>query len=115
MISKSDRKSAKGVSIVGNVLLVIFLSIFIVNYVRILLSGQALSFQAFIEHLSNVYAIPLPNLSSLIIAGNWGVFEFLRAFFNTLVSIFNFAVFFSVSAANAILMIFQVLPMFMLI
>lgn len=113
MISKSDRDSAKGVSIVGNVLLVVFLSILVINYIRVLSSGEVLTFQAFIEYLSNVYALPLPNLSSLAITGDWGVFEFLRYFFNTLVSIFNFGVWFSVSAANAVLMIVQVLPLFL--
>ena len=62
MINKSDKNTAKGVSIIGNVLLVVFLSILVINYIRVLNSGEILSFKAFIDYLSDVYALPLPIL-----------------------------------------------------
>lgn len=114
-LSKKERNLGERVSVVGNVLLVIFVTLFIVNYIRLsATNGGFFTFESLITQLSNVYAFPIPNLSNLTITADWGLFNFIKSFINLFTSLLNFAVFFSVSAVNAVMMIAQVLPMFLL-
>ena len=111
MITRSERNTARGVSIVGNVLGIIFLFAFIVTYMRITFSGSQLTFESILQRLSEVKAIPMPKMYQLDIPGNWGVLSFIKDFLVSIGSIFSFAVFFSISAANAVLMLAQILPL----
>lgn len=68
---------------------VIFMALFLVMFIQIVASsGQGLSFRYFLEVLTGAPNIPLGWLynvkNAMYLGGDWGIFDFIRAFINSL-------------------------------
>lgn len=87
---------------VFSIIIVILLSI---SLIRVLNSGDSISFSSFLEMLRDSPSINMPFriFKDLTITADWGVFNFLRNFINVLGNITSVAVFISAGLANVLL------------
>lgn len=100
--------SKNSISPILRILLVIFIVLFLFNYVRMLIvgSGHTVTFGSFLDLISNYQTnfslTNLANFNSLVIAGDWGVVDFLRVFLNSLTSIFSIGVYLALNLIDVI-------------
>ena len=70
------------------ILLIIFLLLLSLNFYRVIVGNHTVSFSSFITFLSETDTFDIPTLiRDLEIVADWGVFNFLRDFFNTFIAI----------------------------
>lgn len=98
-----------------NIILTIFIVLFVINFFRSIVDGVPLTFGAFLETLETVPSVSLDlAIPSLAGAGDWGLFEFLRTFLNSIIGILNIGIFFTSNIINLLLILIWVLRFFFL-
>lgn len=91
-MNKKSRDFGLGLKIVFTALAIIFTIVLIGNVIRISLNADTFTFTAFLEYISNAPAVDISFVELWNLGGNWGVFEFLRNFFNMFGSVLSFLV-----------------------
>lgn len=77
-----------------NIVLCIFLIIFIISVARSLFGGQSLSFSGFLNSLDSVPSIKINwTMIDGSIGGSWGIFDFFRTFLNSVIVVVNVLVY----------------------
>lgn len=90
-------------SIVLNVFGVIIFSLLIVNFLRIMTGYGSLTFESLLNYLQNAPSFDFYSIvSNYSITTDWGLFNFLRDFFNMFISLFNVIVFLAKNVLNLI-------------
>lgn len=103
---RSDKSNGSGVKIFGYVLLLFFSVVLLGSVIRIVFGSSSFSFSSFLQYITNVPQIILSDVQIFHIGGNWGIVEGLRVFLNHIMSIANFAVWFSTQLLNGLTYIF---------
>lgn len=86
-----------------SIVVAILLILSLIGSLRSGASGYTFSFAGLLDYLSDAPTInPSFSLSQFVIGGDWGLFDFLRVFFNFFGKIFGFASWFSALIWNAI-------------
>ena len=106
---------------VGNFLKVILSFVIILGLLSNMLaisrgSTNRFTFSFFLETLQNVPNLPwsLSSLPDLTITGSWGVFDFLRSFFNTLTNAWSVLLYVVSCVQNVILFMLHFLKSYFL-
>ena len=90
----------------GNIILTIFLVIFIIAVARSLLGSAPMTFKGFLTSITDVPSIDISTqVIDWSIVGSWGAFDFLRIFINSFVMILNFSIFIIQMLINLLLVI----------
>lgn len=93
---------ANGFKFIFSSMLAIFVIVFVVCLYRMCADLPMYSFDNFLNSLSGVPDVTFTLYSNDPLAGDWGIFDFLRTFLNTIANIVNFIVY-------AISMLLQIL------
>lgn len=84
----------------------VFIILFIISFYYALIGRDFnLSFSGLLSILEKAPAIPtdwITDFASLTITGNWGVFEFLKTFLNTIMGIISFGLYIVTGAAQLV-------------
>ena len=90
----------------GNIILTIFLVIFIIAVARSLLGSAPMTFKGFLTSITEVPSIDISTqVIDFAIGGSWGAFDFLRVFINSFVMILNFSIFIIEMLINLLLVL----------
>lgn len=87
---------------------IIFLVILIMCTIRFTFTNTTITFTSFLEFLQGCPSIDLPKsfINNLTITETWGLFDFLRNFFNSLGTILGTAIWLIANLLNGIVFIF---------
>lgn len=100
---KYNHKQAFNVMGILGIFVAILLILSLIGSLRSGAGGYTFSFSGLLEYLSNAPQInPEFSLSKWTIDGDWGLFDFLRDFFNLNAKIMGFATWFSILIWNAL-------------
>lgn len=100
---KHNTKQAVSVMGILGIFTAILLILSLIGSLRSGASGYTFSFVGLLEYLSNAPKIvPQFSLVAFSIGGDWGLFDFLRHFFNLFGKIFGFGSWFCLLIWNAI-------------
>lgn len=84
----------------------VFIILFIISFYYALIGRDFnLSFSGLLSILEEAPSIPtdwITDFANLTITGNWGVFEFLKTFLNTIMGIISFALYFVTGASQLV-------------
>lgn len=86
---------------------VIFLIIFIIAFARQLIGAEPLTFTSFLHTISSLPDVTVSTLIDYSIAGSWGLFDFLRIFINSMISVVNVLVYIGSLLYNLIVLLFH--------
>lgn len=102
-----DTKRASLYRIVFLVLSFTFIIILSINLIRNFGSNvSSVSFQSFLQYMTTCPQINISNIVNLSIGGDWGPFDFLRNFLNSICAIISFALWVAVQLINCLSYIF---------
>ncbi len=102
-----NTKRASLFRIVFLVLSLIFITILSINLIRSFGSNaSSVSFHSFLQYMTTCPQINISNIVNLSIGGDWGPFDFLRNFLNSLSAILSFALWVAVQLINCLTYIF---------
>ncbi|HIU06667.1 MAG TPA: hypothetical protein IAC46_03680 [Candidatus Onthoplasma faecigallinarum] len=105
-----------GLKILGSVLIIILCIILVISVIRIVFGGSNISFSAFLNYIQNVPQIEfIGDVNMFSINGDWGLFDFLKNFLNSIMSIFNFLVWLCFQLFNCLSYIFYFLKFVLII
>lgn len=84
--------------------IIAILILFIRLFWRLRGSSNTLNFTGFLKFLSNLNSVDIGavNINSFVVGGDWGVFNFLRNFFNIFANLFGVVVWLSANVINVI-------------
>lgn len=87
---------------------IIFLTILVMCVIRFTFTGTTITFTGFLEFLQSCPSINMPNsvINTLAFSNSWGIFDFLRTFFNTLGIIFGTSLWLLTNLINGLMFIF---------
>lgn len=92
--------------ITSNIILTIFIVLFIIAFSRVLFGGVPLTFSGFLQKLTTVPDIVLDtSVIDFSLTGSWGWFDFFRDFINSLIGIVNVTVYWSSLIGNLFLIL----------
>lgn len=89
----------------GSIFKVLIAILIGVALVRVLSGNEIISFQTLLEYLGNapVVNMPFKFFNDLTIVGDWGLFNFLKDFFNLTTGVVSILVFLATGLINAII------------
>lgn len=93
-------------SIIFRVIFIIFCAILISNIIKTLFSSNTVTFTSFLNYITSVPQISTNfSMETIYISTDWGVFDFVRIFLNTIMMPINLSVFISRNLWNCLLYI----------
>lgn len=87
-------KHRSNLNLIFNVLLLIFVILFLISYIRFCFNAGSVTFEGLLQFLNSCPQVDFNlALTAFTINGDWGLFEFLRNFFNIFGILIGFIVF----------------------
>lgn len=100
----SDKGS--GLKILFHVLTIILSLLLIFSVIRIAFGSNSLSFGSFLEYVSKTPSISISYVDYLHIGGDWAIFDGFRSFLNTIMTVFNIAIWMCKNIGNLLVFVF---------
>lgn len=101
-----ESKYNKGAFAVLGLILICILTVMLF---RVLNNAPAnITFNSFLDYISNVPDIKFVNISDFSIVGDWGFFDFLRDFLNLFTKFIGFSIWFGQNVTNLIIWLFYI-------
>lgn len=95
-----------GLKIIFSILALIFSIVLLFSVFRIVFGSDPVSFSALLNYAASTPQIDISYVDYLYIGGDWGLFDGLRSFLNTIMSVFNIAIWMCKNIANLLIVVF---------
>lgn len=86
----------------NNIFIMIILIIAIIAILRVVIMNATFSIEGFLTYVVSIEPLNWVDISIGLINADWGIFEFLRILFNSLIKVFNVVLVFANLLTNAI-------------